>query len=66
VIPEYYSTTQNRKNIDDDNSIGAIVKNPNKIAVAIVSIAAGILLLFIVIIVLIVKGIKRVRRKRRA
>lgn len=66
VIPEYYSTTQNRKNIDDDNSIGAIVKNPNKIAVAIVSIAAGIVLLLIVITVLIVKGIKRVRRKRRA
>ena len=65
-IPEYYSTTHNRKNIDDDNSIGAIVKNPNKIAVAIVSIVAGIVLLLIVIIVLMVKWMKRIRRKRRA
>ena len=65
VIPEYYSMTQNRKNIDDDNSIGAIVKNPNKIAVAIVSIAVGVVLLLLVIIILIVKWIKRVRRKRK-
>ncbi len=65
VIPEYYSMTQNRKNIDDDNSIGAIVKNPNKIAVAIVSIAVGVVLLLVVIIVLIVKWIKHIRRKRK-
>ena len=65
MIPEYYSMTQNRKNIDDDNSIGAIVKNPNKIAVAIVSIAVGVVLLLVVIIVLIVKWIKHIRRKRK-
>lgn len=65
VIPEYYSMTHNRKNIDDDNSIGAIVKNPNKIAVAIVSIAVGVVLLLLVIVILIVKWIKRIRRKRK-
>lgn len=65
VIPAYYSTTQNRKIIEDDNSIGAIIKDPNKIAIAIVSIAAGTILLFAVIVVLITKLIKHMRRKRR-
>ena len=65
VIPEYYSTTQKRKIIDDDNSIGAILRNPNKIAIAMVSIAAGVVLLITVIIVLLVKLVKRVRRKRK-
>lgn len=65
VIPEYYSTTHNRKIIDDDNSIGAIVKNPNKIAVAMISIAVGVILFLIAIIVVLVKIIKRMRRKRK-
>ena len=65
VIPEYYSTTHNRKIIDDDNSIGAIVKNPNKIAVALISVAAGAILFLMVIIVVLVKIIKRMKRKRK-
>lgn len=65
VIPEYYSTTHERKIIDDDSSIGAIVKNPNKLAVAMVSIAVGVVILLIIIIVLIVKLVKRIRRKHK-
>lgn len=65
VIPEYYNMTHERKVIDDDDSLGAIVRNPNKIAVAMVSIAAGAVLLFIVMIVLIVKLVKFMRRRKR-
>lgn len=65
VIPEYYNTTHNRKIIDDDNSIGAIVKNPNKIAVALISVATGVILFLMVIIVVLVKIIKRMKRKRK-
>ena len=63
-IPEYYSTTQERKIIEDDDSIGAIVRNPNKIAVAMMSIAAGIVTLLILLIALIVHLIRKRRRRR--
>lgn len=65
VIPEYYSTTRNRKIIEDDSSIGAIIKNPNKIAVAMVCIAVGTVVLLVILMVVVVKLIKRLRRKRR-
>lgn len=61
-IPEYYSTTHNRKVIENDNSIRAVMKNPNRIAVAILSIGAGVIVLLILFIVLIVRLVKK-RRK---
>lgn len=63
-IPEYYSTTQNRKIIRDDSSIGAIISNPNKIAVAVFCIGAGVFILLILLIILIVRSVKKRRRKR--
>ncbi|EOS23616.1 hypothetical protein C806_03138 [Lachnospiraceae bacterium 3-1] len=66
-IPEYYSTTHNRKNIENNKSLGAIVKNPNKIAVAAFCIVTGVILLLIFAIVLIVRAVKKrnqVRRKK--
>lgn len=62
-IPEYYSKTHDRKTIEDDSSFGAIMKNPNRIAVAIFSIGAGIFILLILVIVLVVRLIRK-RRKR--
>lgn len=64
-IPEYYSTTQGRKVIDDDSSIGAILKNPSKIAVIMVCIVLAVLVILVLLIVLIVKLIKRRRRRKR-
>lgn len=64
-IPEYYSATQNRKNIDDDDSLAAILKNPNKIAVAIVGIVIAVIAILVILIVVIVKLVKRHRRKKK-
>lgn len=64
-IPEYYSQTQNRKVIEDDSSIGAILKNPNKIALAIVGIVICVIAIFTGLIVLIVKVVKRKKNKRK-
>ena len=65
-IPEYYSKMQNRKVIDDDKSLGAILKNPNKIAIIIVCIVLVVIVILVLLILLIVKGVKRIRRKRRS
>lgn len=61
-IPEYYNTTHQRKVIDDDDSLGAILKNPNRIAVAAVSLVLGIVILIVVVIVILVRR----RRKKKA
>lgn len=65
TIPEYYNETQNRKVMDDDRSLGAILKNPNKIAIALVCIVLTVVVILVLIVVLIVKLVKRRRRKRR-
>ena len=64
-IPDYYSKTQNRKVVDDDSSLGAVLKNPSKIAVAIVGIVIGLIAVLVILIVVIIKAVQRVRRKRR-
>ena len=64
-IPEYYSKSHGRKNIKEDGSLGAVMKNPNRIAVAIFSIGAGVLALLVLIIVLVVRFIRKRRRKNR-
>jgi len=64
-IPAYYSETQERKVIDDDNSLGAILKNPNKIAFAIVGIVLAVVIILVILIVVIVKLVKRCRGKKR-
>lgn len=64
-IPEYYSKTHARKNIEDDSSFGAIMRNPNRIAVAIFSIGAGVIILLILIVVLAVRLVRKRRRRKR-
>lgn len=60
-IPEYYNATHQRKVIDDDDSIGAILRNPSQIAAAVFGIGAGIVILLAVIIVL---AVRRRRKKK--
>lgn len=64
-IPEYYNEIQGRKVMDDDNSLGAILKNPNKIAVALVCILLAVIVILVLLVVLIVKLIKRRRRRKK-
>lgn len=64
AISEYYSETQNRKIIDDNKSIGAILKNPNKIALAMAGIAAAVVAVLIILIVVLVRLAKKRRRKK--
>lgn len=57
-IPLYYSQTQGRKIITDDNAIPAVYGNPNHIAIAVYLILALILLIIIFI------GYKVAKRRR--
>lgn len=63
-IPEYYKTTHNRKIIDNDKSMRAIIRKPNKIAIAMASIAAGVMLFFLTMGIFVIKFIKHKRRKK--
>ena len=64
-ISEYYSQAQGRKVIDDDASVGAFLKNPNKIALAMVGILVGVIAVLVLLIIVIVKLVKRRRRRNR-
>ena len=63
-MPEYYNGLHDRKVVDDDKSLGARLKNPNKYAAMIVGVVLVVLLVLIFIIVLIVKVIRRIRRRK--
>lgn len=65
-IPEYYKESHGRKIVEDDSSIGALIRHPNKIAIAIVAILLAVILILVLILVLIVRLIKRRRRKKRS
>lgn len=61
-IPEYYNRTHDRKVIEDDKSFGAVMKNPNSIAVTVFCIGAGVVILVIILILVIVR---KVRKKKK-
>jgi len=61
-IPAYYSRTQGRKNIDDDKTIAALLRRPNRIAVAAYSLAAALAVMVACVPVVIFRR----RRKGRA
>lgn len=58
-ISEYYSTTHDRKVVDDSKNIVNLVKNPNKFAVIIVAVV----LVAIVIVILLIRGIFKISKK---
>ena len=64
-VPEYYSTTHYRKQVDNSRNIVDLVKNPNKFTAIIVGVIAVLILLVIFIIVLIKKIVKKVRSGRK-
>lgn len=62
-MPEYYSQKQGRKIVDDNPSMFARIKNPNKIALMLY----GIILLILTLIALLIRIIvRRLRRKASA
>jgi 2',3'-cyclic-nucleotide 2'-phosphodiesterase (5'-nucleotidase family) len=63
-VPSYYSELHDRKVVEDDTSLGALLKNPSRYAVMIVAVIVVVILILVLLIVLIVKLIKRIRRKR--
>lgn len=64
-ISEYYSQARGRKVIEDDKSIGAFLKNPNKIALAMAGILLAVLLLLVILVVVVIKLMKHIRKKKR-
>lgn len=64
-VPEYYNELHDRKVVEDDSSIGSIIKNPNKYAVMIVAFVVVALVVVVLLLVLIVKLIRRIYRKRK-
>ena len=63
-VPEYYSTTHYRKQVDDSRNIVDLVKNPNKFTGIIVGVIAVLILLVIFIILLIKKIVKKVKSRK--
>lgn len=63
-VPDYYSTTHERKVVDDSKNIIDLVKHPNKFFVMIIGICVAVVVLIGLIIWAIRKGIKRIRRKK--
>ena len=63
-VPDYYSTVQGRKVIDNDKSLGAILLNPNRVAIKIYLVAALMLFITAAIIYLIIRLKKHFYRKR--
>ena len=65
-VPEYYSTVHGRKVIDNDKSLGAILLNPNRVAIKIYIVAALVLFIIAVLIYSLIKLKKHFRVKKQA
>ena len=63
-VPEYYSTTHDRKVVEDSRNIINLLKNPNKFSVAIIGICFVAVVLIILLIFAVRKGIKKIRNKK--
>lgn len=63
-VPAYYSEMHDRKAVENDKNLGALLKNPNKYAVMVVVIVVILILVVVLLIILVVKLIKRMRRKK--
>ena len=63
-VPEYYSTTHDRKVVEDSRNIINLLKNPNKFSVAIIGICFVAVVLIILLIFAVRKVIKKIRNKK--
>lgn len=64
VIPDYYNGTHGRKNIDDNNSLGAILNNPNEFAIMVYGLISIVILTILYIIIRIATRKKRKLKKQ--
>ena len=64
-VPEYYSTTHFRKQVDDSRNIVNLIKNPNKFTAIIAGAVVVLILLVVLIIVLIRKIVRKVTAKKK-
>lgn len=65
-IPAYYSEDHDRKVVENDKSLGALLKNPNRYAVMIVVVVVVVIVVVVLLIVLIIKLIRHITNKKRA
>ncbi len=64
-VPDYYSTVHGRKIIDSDKSLGAILLNPNRVAIKIYIVAALVLFVITAIIYSFIKLKKHFRARKK-
>lgn len=62
-IPEYYNSTHERKIVDNNHNILAIISNPNGFAIAASSIVIVVIAIIVFVIVMIATRKKRKERK---
>lgn len=63
-VPVSYAESQGRKVVDDNSSLGSLLKNPNRFAVMFAAAILVILLLFILLIIAIVRGVRRIAGRK--
>lgn len=63
-IPEYYQQLQGRKIVEEDGSIAALIRRPNKIAAAVIAIILVFALILALLVMLIVRRIRKARQRR--
>ena len=62
-VPASYGEMQGRKVVDDDTSLIARIKNPNKYAAMIIAVVLVVIVIVVLLVVLVVKLVKRMRNK---
>lgn len=62
-VPEFYSTAQGRKIVEDSTSLGDLLKNPNKYTFMITAVILLVLAILVLVILFVVKLCRRILRK---
>lgn len=62
-VPEFYSTAQGRKIVEDSTSLGDLLKNPNKYTFMITAVILLVLAILVLMILFVVKLCRRILRK---
>ena len=63
-VPEKYGTEEGRKNIEDSNKLGDLLKNPNKFFFLIIGVILLVILILVAIVVVIVKVMKKIKNRK--
>src|SRR5699024_12423978 len=62
-IPDYYAESHNRKVVEQNNNIIALVKKPNGIALSLYGIGLGIIVIISLLVVWLVSRKKRKKKR---